>query len=96
MANCAENHGAIGGNHLRDSSRVAHDHERKRRYACVRDDARGQHNPKPILANPHGQYDYGYASNEDLFWLMRGTNKNCNEERNILKDLPQGRPWTYS
>jgi len=64
-----------------------------KREANAENDARGQLVIKPICANPHGQYDYEYSSNdEDLFWLMWGINKNSKEKRNVLKDLPQSRP----
>jgi len=42
-----------------------------KREVNAENDARGQLVIKPICANPHGQYDYEYSSNdEDLFWLM--------------------------
>jgi len=62
---------------------------RERKEARVRNEARCQPVTKPVRANPHGHYNYGYSFDEkDLFWFIRGTNRN-HKERNALEDLLQ-------
>jgi len=61
----------------------------ERKEARVRNEARCQPVTKPVRANPHGHYNYGYSFDEkDLFWFIRGTNRN-HKERNALEDLLQ-------
>jgi hypothetical protein len=60
-----------------------------RRETCVEDYAHDQLVIEPVHANPHGQYDYVYSSNEENpSWLIEDTNKNNKEDRNMLENLP--------
>ena len=60
---------------------------RGRRKTRVRDEARGQPIIGPVHANPLGQNHYGTSSDEDLLWLMGGTNRNLKQEKNVLGAL---------
>ncbi|KAF9686038.1 hypothetical protein SADUNF_Sadunf03G0116800 [Salix dunnii] len=60
-------------------TRVAQKHEHGRREARTGDEAYDQPITKLIRPNPHGHYDYGYSTNEDLFWHMECTNTNHKE-----------------
>jgi len=46
-----------------------------RKETRVGDDVRDQLVPEPVHANPHGQYDYGYSSDEEHQAKVVGNNK---------------------
>lgn len=61
-----------------------------RREACTKDDARSQPVNEPAHANPHGQYDYKYSSNEEDRGKVVGNNRYDQDYRMKVEISPFG------